>query len=121
MEENLMKDLALKEVDVFSRRYKDLKKDIKHQTKVALFTLGEYHPTLDNVLQLEISPNDRKIFVTSDGTRIGGFLSYDRESKQIQVYELKPMNNEMIGYYDFDCVDIDIQISILKEIIKNYM
>ena len=121
MEEKVIKNLALKEIDAFSRRYKDLKKDIASQAKIVAFMLGEDHPTLENVLRVEISPKHGKTFVTSDGTRIGGFLSYDMGTKHIQVDELSNMSNEIVDYYDFDCIDTDIQISILKEIVENYM
>lgn len=122
MEEE-MKELALKEVNAFRRRYNDLKTDIAHQAKIVVFTLGEPMQNNEHVLRVEISPNNGKTFITSSEFHVGGFLCYDKETESLEVGELSNNMNEIeiIDYYNFDCVDIDIQINILKEIIENYL
>ena len=125
MEENVMKNLALKEVDAFSRRYKDLKKDIKHQAKIVALTLGNDIDDID-VYSVEISPKNEKTFVTSSGCLIGGYLIYDKKNRSLEVQEFESINeniatSNVIGYLPFDEIDTDLQVSILKEIVENYM
>ena len=119
-----VRELALQEVGVFSRRYKDLQKDIERQAQVIALTLGD---DIDdtNVYSVEISPNNDKTFITSNGTRVGGYLIYDRNNNSLEVQEFEYIDeniatSDVVGYWAFSEIDTDLQIKILEEIIKNY-
>ena len=119
-----VKELALREIGVFSRRYKDLKKDIERQAQVIALTLGDDIDDID-VYSVEISPNDNRTFVTSSGYRVGGYLIYDRKNQSLEVKQFENDENlvsdDVIGYIPFNEIDTDLQIKIFEEIIKNHL
>ena len=83
-----VRELALQEVGVFSRRYKDLQKDIEKQAQVIALTLGNDIYDI-NVQSVEISPKNGKTFITSNGTRVGGYLIYDRKNQCLEIQEFE--------------------------------
>lgn len=117
-----VKELALQEIGVFSRRYKDLKKDIERQAQVIALTLGNDIDDI-NVYSVEISPNNNRTFVTSSGYRVGGYLIYDRRNQSLEVQQIDYIENlesdDVIGYIPFNEIDTDLQIKIFEEIVKN--
>lgn len=101
----------------------NLKKKIKENAINFIKIFGE--PEFANHSSIRISKRD-KTFITSNDIRVGGYLYYNKTEDYLDVtqYEYIDENiatDEEIGYFPFDELDVDLQISILDEIVHSYI
>ena len=101
----------------------NIKKKIKQNAINLINIYGEVE--CEKYSYIEVSTKG-KFFITSNNIRVGGCLYYNKNEDYLDIaqYEYIDENittDEEIGCFPFDELDIDIQISILDEIVKSYI
>lgn len=101
----------------------NLKKKIKQNAINLINIYGEKED--DNYPSIEISVRG-KTFITSNDIRVGGCLYYNKNEDCLDITQYEYIDGNIatddeIGCFPFDELDIDIQISILDEIVNSFI